>query len=84
MGKRKNQKKTIRTTRVCAPASPGSTGAFASMPLLLAMCAIKERVRLPRHTMGGHSRGPVRPGDDWIIKPTKPTCQYKFANFTNF
>nr|DAQ13288.1 MAG TPA: hypothetical protein [Caudoviricetes sp.] len=69
MGKRKNQKKTIRTTRVCAPASPGSTGAFASMPLLLAMCAIRERVRLPRHTMGGHSRGPVRPGDDISINP---------------
>ena len=63
----KREKKTIRTTRVCAPASPGSTGAFASMPLLLAMCAIRERVRLPRHTMGGHSRGPVRPGDDISI-----------------
>lgn len=30
----KESKNTIRTTRVCAPASPGSTGAFASMPLL--------------------------------------------------
>lgn len=33
MGKGKKRKeKTIRTTRVCAPASPGSTGAFASVP----------------------------------------------------
>lgn len=35
-GKEKiSEKETIVTTRVCAPASPGSTGAFASMPLLL-------------------------------------------------
>nr|DAV30029.1 MAG TPA: hypothetical protein [Caudoviricetes sp.] len=85
MGKKeKNQKKTIRTTRVCAPASPGSTGAFASMPLLLAMCAIRERVRLPRHTMGGHSRGPVRPGDDWIIKLNKLKCQDVLLSLLTF
>lgn len=35
-GKEKiSEKKTIVTTRVCAPASPGSTGAFASMPVAL-------------------------------------------------